>query len=228
MEGREIFIAAFIAILKSSIPHSLSLSPPPRSRSWTLGKEKRKRKFSFFTRIRIIQRGVNCLPRVNYLVRSTTIPHRKNRSRLYCAWHGADWHPRGPLQPSALSTPHAAICPLTNGPDVRGLPVRWIYRFFGRDVGKKCRAKWLRDSERKRKIRRQIWRNFGERKFLKICLLQTRSERISFVQFWILRIFEYIDFNYPNFEIHFLESESSPKPALNNNRNPNRPNFLPA
>lgn len=25
-----------------------------------------------------------------------------------------------------------------------------------------------------------------------------------------------------------LESESSPKPALNNNRNPNRPNFLPA
>lgn len=160
-------------------------------------------------------------------MRSTTIPHRKNRSRLYCAWHGADWHPRGPLQtpPPPPPLPRAAICPLTNGPDVRGLPApRWIYRFFGRTLEKKCRAKWDRDSERRRKIRRQIWRDFGtgRKKFLEICLLQTRSEQISFVQFWMcLRIFEHIDTprfpNYPNFEIHFLESENSP--TLYNNRN---------
>ena len=38
-----------------------------------LAKEKERKKFSFFTRTRIIRRGVNCLPRVNYLVRSTTV-----------------------------------------------------------------------------------------------------------------------------------------------------------
>lgn len=45
MEGREIFIAAFIAILKSSIPHSLS--PPPDLEVELLAKKKGKGNFLF-------------------------------------------------------------------------------------------------------------------------------------------------------------------------------------
>lgn len=93
--------------------------------------------------MRIIQRGVNCLPRVNYLVRSATV-HIVKIARGFIA-RGTE--PTDTREALFTPPPRAAICPLTNGPDVRGLPFVGFIDFSG-GRWKKCRAKWLRDGER--------------------------------------------------------------------------------